>query len=593
MILQELAHYYERKQSVDVQSVAPLGWEYKEIPFVLVLHPDGSFHALEDMREADGKWLRGRKFLVPQAVKKSSNVSANLLWGSPDYVFGLAEGKRAEKPQRLSDQRAAFLSRIQVLAQTHPSPDFHAVIQFLSLNQWPEVQAHALFPEILQANSNLSFRIAGHNELVCQNAACREAVDAKSADHSAGIRCLISGESAPLARLHPPIKGVFGAQSSGASIVSFNLDAFNSYGKSQGANAPVGEDAAFSYTTALNNLLARESRNKLQVGDTSIVFWAEKSDGMEDIFADLFSEPARDDPDRGVRAVAALYAAPNSGALPFVDDKTRFFVLGLAPNAARISIRFWYVVTVADLAENARQYFMDIDIVRHPRDLRYPPLSRLLSALAVQGKSENIPPSLSGDFMRAILADAPLPESLLRQVLLRIRAESSAKRDFKDVVRAHDRAALLKAYLNRRFRQSQFNGFREVTVALDLSNNDPGYRLGRLFSVLEKIQEDANPDLKVTIRDRYYGAASSTPVTVFPVLLRLKNHHLGKLENRGQQINYEKRIGEIMAGLPAARMPANLSLPEQAMFALGYYHQRQSFFTKKDAVQNSIQEEGD
>jgi CRISPR-associated protein Csd1 len=386
---------------------------------------------------------------------------------------------------------------------------------------------------------------------------------------------LVTGEADEIERLHPAIKGVWGSQLSGANIVSFNLDAFNSYRKTQGYNAVVGKKAAFAYTTALNSLLAKGSRQRIQVGDASTVFWADKNHPFENLLADLFDEPPKDDPDKNTDAVKTLYAAPKAGMVPLMEDSTRFYVLGLSPNASRISVRFWHAGPVSDIAGNIRQHFDDIRVARPSFKPETPSLFRLLVSLAAQEKSDNIPPNLAGDVMKAILDGTPYPKTLLQSAVARIRAEQSQKEV------TYERASLIKAVLVREARYYNSKE-KEVSVSLDETNNNIGYRLGRLFAVLERAQEAASPDINATIRDRFYGAASSTPVTVFPQLMKLKNHHLAKLDNRGQAVNLEKQLGQIMDAVD--EFPAHLSLPDQGRFAVGYYHQRQAFFTpKKDS----------
>lgn len=381
-------------------------------------------------------------------------------------------------------------------------------------------------------------------------------------------------------RLHPPIKGVWGAQTSGANIVSFNLPAFNSWAKEQGANAPIGTRTAFAYTTALNHLLAKDGRNRIQVGDASTVFWADRPSPLEEHFSDIFADPPKDDPARNARALRSLFEAPYQGIAPVMDEHTRFFVLGLSPNAARIAIRFWHVGTVAGLAKSIQQHFHDLEIVRPAFETPFLSVGRLLVAIATQGESKNIPPSLGGEVMQAILAGRPYPSTLLQGAVRRIRAEQ-AKRDPRTgrLVQnvTHARAALIKACLNR---QQRLVGTteKEVTVSLDYGNTNSGYRLGRLFAVLEKVQEEANPGLNATIRERFYGAASSTPVAVFSNLMKLKNHHLAKLENPGRRVNLERLISEIVGGI--SDFPNHLRLADQGRFAIGYYHQRQTLFSK-------------
>lgn len=325
----------------------------------------------------------------------------------------------------------------------------------------------------------------------------------------------------------------------------------------------------FAYTTALNYLLRVGSSQKLLVGEDTFVFWAEKPDPAEELIADWL-QPDPDDPARGTIAVETLCKAPKTGVRPFDDDYTRFFVLGLAPNNARLSVRLWNASTVRELAANIRRHFDDLAIVRPPHEPEYLPLLRLLKATAAQGKSENIPPPLAGEVLRAILAGTPYPQTLLVAALQRIRAEQGAVN--------YVRAALIKAVL---VRNARFNhpAKQEVDVPLDPQNPNIGYRLGRLFAVLERAQALASGDLNATIRDRFYGAASATPVTVFPYLLnKLAPHHLNKLAI-GQKIWLENLIGQILEAV--TQFPPHLNLDDQGRFAIGYYHQRQDFFTKK------------
>ena len=569
MIIQALYDYYERRSSDTEAHMAPPGFEWKEIPFIIEIDAQGNPIQIEDTREGEGKKKRARSFLVPQSVKKTSGVAANLLWDNAAYVLGVAT---KGKPKRVEEQRQAFIARIESLPiPTKNDAGVEAVLNFLrqinaeSLSQWTE------WEEIVETVPNLTFRLLGDIDLVCQRTATVEAIRMEQDTTSADGLCLVTGERGEIERLHTAIKGVWGAQTSGANIVSFNLDAFNSYGKTQGANAPVSKRAEFSYTTALNHLLRKDSPQRLQVGDASVVFWADRPTEWEIGIVNIFGEPTKDDPDRNIRAVRSLYTAINNGLLENDTGQARFFALGLAPNAARIAIRFWQHGTVAEMAGRVRQHFDDLTIERSPRDPPYLSLFRLLVSVATQGKPDNIPPNLGGELMRSILAGLPYPQTLLAAAVRRIRAEHEVR---------YARAALIKACINRATRYSNPNIKEELEMSLDEANINSGYRLGRLFAVLEKIQEEANPGINATIRDRFYGAASSTPVTVFSTLLKLKNHHLSKLKNRGRAVNFEKRVGEIMEGL--VDFPAQLPLADQGRFAIGYYHQRQDFFKKTD-----------
>ena len=581
MILQELVRYYDRKaQSTDpAQRLPSFGLEDKEIPFLVELTADGHVVQLIDTRSLDGKKLRAQSFLVPCGEKKTSGVRANLLWDAASYAIGVA---RERKSQGELTPHAAFIARIEALpASARQLPGVAAVLAALRRDDWAVLHLSPAWPEILETNPVLTFRLAGEAQLVCQHLAI--AAHAAITDEDAPrALCLIDGTVQPIQRLHTAIKGVWGAQSSGANVVSFNARAFESYGKSerQGENAPIGERAAFAYTTALNHLLAKDSRNRVQVGDASTVFWADGPAPLLDgefNLADFLGEKP-DSPDLGVQAVQALYRALHSGQLPVGERDVRFFVLGLAPNAARISVRFWVQSTVAELAPRIAQHFNDLRLVqRFDSDPPVPSLFRLLTSLGVQGKVDNVPPRLAGEWIRAILDGLPYPALLMNAAVIRCKAEREV---------SYLRAAILKAWLNRDWRRKHQHlapDHAEFKEELDMQQADAAYRLGRLFAVLERIQQKAQPGINATIRDRYYGAASTTPVTVFTTLLRLKNAHLKKLGD-GEVAYFERLLGEVFGSLEAPALsdfPRQLNLPDQGRFALGYYHQRQSFFKRK------------
>jgi CRISPR-associated protein Csd1 len=580
MILQELVRYYDRK-ALDPDPARRLpapGLEDKEIPFIIELAADGRVNQLRDTRRMDGKRLRAQSFLVPQGVKKTSGIEANLLWDSAEYVIGLARERKGSAEQTPAD---AFRARLDALPdEAKLDPGLRAVLAALDRNDWSALRDHAAWDTIEESNPVMTFQLAGEQELVCQRAALiKTATAAEHGNVESAAHCLVEGERQSIQRLHAAIKGVWGAQSSGANIVSFNARAFESYGKSgrQGENAPVGRRAAFAYTTALNHLLSRDSRNRVQIGDASTVFWADGESRFDGEFtlADFFGEN-KDDPDRGVRAVRALYEALASGQLPVGERDVHFFVLGLAPNAARISVRFWLRAPLAELAPRIARHFDDLRIVRrHDGDPVTPSLFRLLASLALQGKLDNVPPRLAGEWMRAILEGRPYPALLLNAAVIRCKAEREV---------SYLRAAILKAWLNRDHRRghgdvpAHRSHFKET---LDMEQPDVPYRLGRLFAVLERIQQQAMPNINATIRDRFYGAASTTPVAVFTTLLRLKNAHLKKLSDASCAY-YERLIGEVVE--PMNEFPGQLALPEQGRFALGYYHQRQAFFARKDTT---------
>lgn len=574
MILQALKTYYDRT-AANSQDIATEGFQVQEIPFLIILNRDGKFVDISDTRFGEGKKKVGRSFTVPKAVKKTSGIAANLLWDVPAYIVGRPKpdpkkNNQKKLVERAKEQQQAFLRRLKETFQESVDEGVQSVIRYLDRQDFRGLFNHGMWREIEDTGSNLSFMLEGDRCLVCERQAVVKDLARTGKNDDNKTICLITGDMDSPVRLHTAIKGVWGSQTSGANIVSFNLKAFTSFGKEQGFNAPVGQQAEFAYTTALNLLLKKGSRQRLQVGDASTVFWTDRKHDIEDVFADIFGEPIKDNPIQDYKQLVATFRAPQIGSKPELNPNTLFYVLGLAPNAARIAVRFWYEGTVAKVSDNIYQHFDDCTIIHGPKQPETLSLFRLLVSTATQGKSENIQPNLAGAFMRSILAGMPYPKTLLSAAVRRIRAEREI---------TYPRAAIIKAVLVRETRYYNPNQ-KEVGMSLDISNVNIGYRLGRLFAVLEKAQEEANPGINATIRDRFYGAASSTPVTVFPHLMKLKNHHIAKLENRGRAVNLERIIGEVMADVND--FPAHLSLPDQGRFAVGYYHQRQDFFTKRD-----------
>ncbi|MDP2752222.1 MAG: type I-C CRISPR-associated protein Cas8c/Csd1 [Rhodocyclaceae bacterium] len=585
MILQALCDYYERA------GLAPLGWEFKEIPFLIVIDHNGRFISLDDIRESGTKKARAKPILVPKAEIRSGKNAwdrPNLLWDHYGFVLAAPKEETDDAQTMTLKQNGAFINRIrQINSDIDESPELTALLNFYDSQQAKEVIKHPVWNDCIKIKGcNLTFRLADSPNLMLHGAKIQNYVSSKAdcaSNGSAKIEngtngeqgvCLITGSISEIERLHPSIAGVNEKPAPFAAVNNLENPAFSSFGKKQGFSFPISKVAAFRYATSLNHLLIRDHHQRIQVGDASTVFWSgkhtDKHADLENTFADLFDEPPKDDPAKQTRAIEALFNAPQTGALGDEGGSTRFYVLGLAPNAARISVRFWQVGTVDEMSARIRQHFADLEIVHANYEKPYLSLFRLLVATASQGKSENILSNLAGEFMQAILTGLPYPQTLLAAAVRRIRAEREV---------TYPRAALIKACLNRQARYS-LSQEKEIAVSLDDSNTNPGYRIGRLFAALEKIQEEAvNPS--ATIRDRFYGAASSTPVTVISNLMKLKNHHLAKLEE-GRKRYFEKLIGQIMSDIND--FPAHLSLTDQGRFAIGYYHQRQAFFTKSEPI---------
>lgn len=581
MILQALSEYYQRKGD----ELAPIGFEEKEIPFLIVIDRDGRFIQLQDTRNYNEKnKLVPSSFTVPQGTGRSgakSYATAYALWDHYGYVLEQAKVKKpdAEPTEKealmASRQHQAFLEKAHEIHQFAPDDEgVNAVLGFL--NSQSEKEKAKSAPEWLEVlkipGCNLSFKLVDEDYLVCQSRAVQRWVSKTiEAEKEQGI-CLVTGEKRPIATLHSSIKGVWGAQMAGASFVSFNCDAFESWNKKQGANSPVSEQVVFEYSTALNYLLRTDCPNRFQMGEGSVVCWSQGESELERAVPLFFNDPPRDDPDRGIKAVRALFQSIHDGAYTEVDASQAFHILGLSPNASRIAVRFWHVGTVSEISERFAQWFQDTEIVK-PGEREYPPVKALLRSTALLGKDENMPPNLVGETARAVLSGLPLPASALQAAIKRIKAEQGN-------VTFH-RASLIKASINRLARYKN-QPEKELTVTYNPSEKRIGYLLGSLFAVLEKLQKDANPGLNATIRDRYYSSASCTPKSVFGTLMRLHTHHLKKLDNPAWQSAAQRRISDIMTDI--GEFPAHLSLEDQGLFAIGYYHQRQALYTRKEST---------
>ena len=586
MILQALNSYYQRLLARGEEGLSPFGYSPEKISYEVLLAPDGRVVDVNDIRDTSGKKPMPRMMNVPQPEKRTVGIKSNFLWDKTSYVLGAsATSKRADK-----EHEAFKILHQESLAGTDDA-GLKALLIFLAA--WtPERFTSAPFKEEM-LDANFVFRLDGETTYLHERPAAQtlraRLLGGEDGSVPALADCLVTGERLPVARLHPAIKGVKDAQSSGASIVSFNLESFTSYGKSQGENAPVSEQAAFAYTTVLNHLLRRgeHNRQRLQIGDASVVFWAEAANAdeaqlVELTFADMLNPPPDDSQEAArVRDVLNTVAKgrPLSEIDPRLHENTRMFVLGLAPNASRISIRFWQEGTFGVFARRLAQHEQDMRI--EPVPWKTAPAARLLVLATVPNREGAMPKmddafnNLAGELMRAILGGGLYPRSLLANTLMRIRSDGNL---------SGMRAAICKGILAREKRLGINTHIHkeEVPVSLDKQSENPGYRLGRLFAVLEAVQRSAlGGQVNATIRDRYYGAASATPASVFPVLLRNTQNHLSRLRKAkpGLAVNLEKDIREIVDGL-TDKFPRSLRIEDQGRFAIGYYHQSQSRFVK-------------
>lgn len=579
-ILASLASAYER-----LPDAPRYGYAHAKIGFLISLREDGTVAHIIDLRVSNGSKREARTLQVPQGVKRTSGVASNFLWDKTSYVLGITatEGKNPEAEHKAF--RDLHLEKLSGASD----PGLMALRRFVET--WtPDQFTSRGWPEDMK-DQNVVFALESDRRSDSTYLHDREAARTLWSDLQAGASketeiCLVRGAKLPVARLHPAIKGILGGQTSGGSIVAFNAAAYESYGHEQGGNAPVSEDAAFAYTTALNIFLAKESRNRIQIGDASTVFWSDASDAetaeaAQDVWLASFSEIDESQQSARVRTVLeGLRKGRPLGELdPKLEAGVRFYVLGLAPNAARISVRFWFDSDFAELARSYQRFATDMQI-EPPHRTPFPPLWQYLVETAFLRKRENVPPNLAGDWMRAILTGNRYPLTLLTSVLMRIRADG----DINAL-----RAAMLKAVLIRNFER------KDTPVALDPDFKDKGYLLGRLFAVYERIQEAAlGRNVNATIKDKFYGSASAQPRKVFSVIDRNSANHLSKLAKQAPRykVTLERLLSKIMGCLSPADdpFPASLSAQEQALFGLGYYHQRTAFFQSRDTDEMETQE---
>lgn len=599
MILQALTERYE---TLTAEGRLPRdGWSDVPISFALYLREDGTLEDVVSLKQPEQRGkkevLVPRKLSLPAPVKRTVGIAPNFLWDNSSYLLG-ADQKGS--PARSLECFAACKKLHHELLDPVDSPAARAVLAFFDRWDPAAAQEHPALAgkleEVLGA-VNLAFRWDGG--FVQDDPLIQQAWQAyySSVDDGPEMTCLITGKKGPAQKVHPSIKGVVGAQSSGAALVSFNSDALCSYGHEQNLNAPVSKYAAFAYTTALNAMLA-DRAHLGRIGDATVLFWAQNGkSAYQDFFRmSLFEDTAAEanaDAD-GPDAQVSLFDPPGGYSAAdlqrmmldlcrgqsVVFDETQldpdatFYILGLSPNAARLSVRFFLRNSFGHFLQNIQAHNERLAIVK-PKGYRYAtiPVWRLLSETVNQKSSDKSPaPGLAGEMLQAVLNDTRYPATLLNGMTLRIRAE----REVNCV-----RAAILKAYYLK-------NSHREVpkevlTVSLNPESTNIPYVLGRLFSVYEAIQTAANPGINATIKDKYFNSAAATPASIFPILGGLAQKHLKKLRggNRGLCVMYEKQLSEL-AGLLGETFPARMSLPQQGSFQLGYYQQTQARYQKKE-----------
>ena len=577
MILQALTEYYETL--ADSGKISPPGWGDVKVSYALCIGADG---ALEQVVSVQTEQTKGKKTVLapqlmrlPVPVKRASGIAANFLCDNASYLLGV---DNKGKPQRTLECFQACKALHEELLEGVDSPAAQAVLAFFRTWQPEQAASHpalAVCWEELMAGGNLVFRHDG--AYVHQDMPVRQVWDNhyQSAEDRPQMVCLVTGKMGPIARLHPAIKGIINGQAMGNSLVCFNDPADESYGcvKAQGRNAPTSKYAAFAYTTALNHLLA-DREHVYRMGDATVVCWARNGgDVYQNIFGAAFFGQAPTYTLSDLQGALKNLCMGNAVELDGeqLDPNMNFYILGLSPNAARLSVRFFLRNSFGTFLRNAQAHQQRLEIVRPAYDkFDTLPLWKLLDETVNQNSRDKTPvPNMAGEVLRSILTDTRYPATLLNGVALRIRAEHNVTRG---------RAAILKAYY---LKNTHPDVPKEVlTVSLNPDSSNIPYNLGRLFSVLEAVQSSANPGINATIKDKYFNSASATPAIVFPVLVNLAQKHLKKLDT-GLRTYYDKQITELLSKLGEG-YPPRLNLPQQGSFQLGYYHQTQNRFEKKE-----------
>lgn len=575
MILQTLVKYYEALEKNG--KVTKQGWCDAKVSYGIHLSKEGQIQNIIWLKEpsADGKKLTPRIMKVPEMATRASGILANFLCDNAKYLLGIdQEGTNTRVKECF---QVAKEKHLQILKNTKGEAAKAICRYFETWNPEkavdnPQIKEHW---EELTDGGNFVFYV--DLSWAQEDVQIRESWETSRTEGKGAKTeiCLVTGEKAEISRIHKTIKGVPGAQPSGAALVSFNAPAFESYGKEQSFNAPVGQYAEFAYTTALNYLIAQR-KYTFMLGDSMVTYWAEdaKTEYQDAFFMGLLVQDDEPDNQESIRGIFENLRKQQPVEIKQVklNLEQNFYILCLAPNAARLSVRFFYQNSFGNILNNLAVHYQRMEMVKPVWEKRnYLGIRDMLFETVNQKAKEKMPVSnMAAMVLQAILSGNRYPGSLYTDILMRIRAEQGKV--------TWGRASIIKAYLIKNYRWEEGEKF----MALREDCKDTAYVLGRLFSVLESIQMDVNPRIKATIRDRYFNSACATPSAVFPILIKLKNSHVKKLEREQTSAKryYEGLLAEIMDKLE--RYPNRLTLEEQGQFTLGYYHQIQKRYEKKE-----------
>lgn len=591
-MLQDLVRYYDILAKDTNSGICKLGYGEAKISYAINLSKDGELLNLLSLKVADSK---GKKYvsvskMVPEPVKKTVNVAANFLWDNSSYVFGIDD---KGKPERSEKCFFEFKRLCLQVMQSVENEETKAMTQYLE--QWepkvaaecPQLQAYL---EDIYGGANFIFHVEGMDHYIHENKEIMTAWERYKSQSQSEVQsiCLVTGEKLPIARLHPIIKGIRGGQAMGNTLISYNDLAYESYGKekAQGYNACISEKAAYEYSTVLNKLLS-DNEHKIYIGDTTVLFWAESTQRVyQDVLINWLNPQASSMKEEtmqsksGNKDIKSILSHIRDGIArdEEIDEDISFCILGLAPNAARISVRFFIKDSFGEILKHLERHYQDMQLEKQFNDeMNLIPIWRMLSeTVSKKSTNKDASPLLAGSVMRAILLGAKYPDILYQSILMRIRAEHDI---------SYYKVSIIKACLIRKSHLSDIQR-GGLTMALNKDCTNMAYILGRLFAILEKIQLDGVEAINTTIKDKYFNSACANPANIFPMLLKLSNHHLNRISDDGKRISSEKRLNEIMELITvddeAVSFPKSLSYDDQGLFVIGYYHQRNDFYKKKE-----------
>ena len=581
MILSALYDYYERCK----ETLPPFQRAYVKFKYAILIDEKGKYKGLEGLGDEEGITL-----LTYRPEERTSAPVPHCFGDNGSYVLGLKDIK-PEKTVNLAIELKknkknyeAFVKDVETIYKALPHNKYAKAV-YLFYQHYDQIVIDQMKDDVnwsglcKSLNKNITFRIYGDRSVAATDEELIKYKLDNSINANVPMLCLVTGKKVkPVDTTYSTF--ILGSKSN-AKLVSFQVSSgYDSYGKKMGLNAPISEDAEFKYTTSLLSMLSKKSRNKFMVGSRTFLFWASKNDeagkeAEESIFSMFGFSDQEDDPNKNIEQVRKVFTAIYSGEMKTTSED-KFYILGLAPNSARIAVVYWAVIPLREFAGTICKHFEDMEVVDTRLEKKpYMSLRNILSTVTLGGKVSDATPNLPDAVVKSIFQGIPYPQTLFASCIRRIRAESGDKD--KNAVHI-TRAAIIKAYLNR------IDNNQKINVMLDKDNTNQGYLCGRLFAVLDKIQEEANN--QHSIRERYMNSASSTPAAVFSTILNLSNHHVDNLKNEGRKVFFEKLKQEIISKIDADGFKAQLDLQDQGRFFIGYYHQRQDFFSKNEDNNN-------